>query len=344
MDVASLRARLARFPRLVLASYPTPLEPMERLTAQLGAVAERTPALWVKHDASIGPAMGGNKARKLEFLMADAQRHGARRVVTFGGLQSNHARMTTAVARKLGMEPHLFYFEKRPRELVGNLALNSLMNAQMHFIPFGGNGQNSLKAVNRLVRLLSWLTVGKSYFIPVGGHNALGCLGYVDCAAEIHAQVMSRGLEDVIVVTAVGTGGTLAGLVAGFALLDSPVRVIGIDVGKLWTGFIDSIAQLTEEICALLGERRTFRRADVPLIEERYVGRAYGVPSTEGNAAMRLVARSEGIILDPVYTGKAMAGLIDLVDRGFFKRNETVVFLHTGGAPGVFAFPAKGMQ
>lgn len=331
MNILTLRARLEKFPRLSLANYPTPLEPVR----QVGNL----PNLWIKRDDGIGPAMGGNKTRKLEFLMADAQRRGARKVVTFGGAQSNHARMTTAVARQLGMEPHLFYFEKRPSKMLGNLALNSLMDAKMHFIPFGGGGKNNLGAINLLVRVLSRTMVGESYFIPVGGHNALGCLGYVVCAAELREQVASLGLRNAIVVTAVGTGGTLAGLLAGFTLLDSPIRVLGIDVGKLWTGFTDDIARLTGEIGALLGERRTFSRADIPLIEERYAGRAYGIPSSEGNAAIRLVAESAGIILDPIYSGKAMAGLLDLARRHFFASDDTLIFLHTGGAPGLFAFP-----
>lgn len=333
MDTATLGARLAKFPRLSLANYPTPLEPLERLSKTWRA------NVWIKHDENIGPAMGGNKARKLEFLMADAKRCGASKVVTFGGLQSNHARMTAAVARKLGMEPHLFYFEKRPRDMTGNLALNELIGAQMHFIPLGGGELNDLPATNRLVRLLSLAMIGPAYFIPVGGHNALGCLGYVQCAIEIHEQAMTLGLNNAIVVTAVGTGGTLAGLLAGFTLLDSPVRVIGVDVGKLWKTFPRALAQLTGEICALLGERRPFSTRDIPLIEERYVGGKYGSPCADGNRALCLLAETEGILLDPVYTAKAMAGLLDLIKHNFFARDETIVFLHTGGAPGLFAFP-----
>ncbi len=336
MDNQILRTRLAQFPRLTLANYPTPLEPLERLSRHVEAGCQ--PAFWIKRDDAIGPAMGGNKARKLEFLMADARQRGARKVVTFGGLQSNHARMTAAVARNLGMEPHLFYFAPRPRAMTGNLLLNAMLDAKMHFIPLGGSGRNNLQFTNRLVRILSRVMVGQAYFIPVGGHNALGCLGYVIGAAEIHAQVQSLGLHKTTVVTAVGTGGTLAGLLAGFTLLDSPVRVLGIDVGKLWTGFTDCLAQLSTEICALLGERRVFTRADIPIIEDRYVGRVYGEPTQEGNAAMRLLAECEGIILDPIYTGKAMAGLLDLVKQGRFARDETIIFLHTGGAPALFAF------
>ncbi len=337
MDRATLLARLAAFPRLQLMTTPTPLERMERLCASLGGAS--APSLWIKRDDSIGPAMGGNKARKLEFLMADAQQRGAHKVVTFGGLQSNHARMTAAVARRQGMEPHLLYFETRPREMAGNLLLNSLLDAKMHFIPLGGGGGMSLEATNRLVRLVSWLVVGPCYFIPVGGHTALGCLGYVQAAAEIDSQVEALGLENVTVVTAMGTGGTLAGLAAGFALLGSRHRVLGIDVGKLWKGCPASIACLAEETCTLLGERHAFAPKDIPLIEERYVGAGYGTPSPEGNAALRWVAECEGIFLDPVYTGKAMAGLLDLIAQGYFGRAATVIFLHTGGIPGLFAFP-----
>ncbi len=339
LSPSELETRIARLPRLPLAQYPTTLEPLERLTASLGNGA---PAIWCKRDDGIGPAMGGNKARKLEFLMADARQRNAQKVVTFGGPQSNHARMTAAVARNIGMEPHLFYFEGRPRDMSGNLLLNVLLDARLHFVPLGGGGGMTLEATNRFVRLLSWLMVGPSYFIPVGGHTPLGCAGYVLAALEIYTQVQALGLKNVTVVTAAGTGGTLAGLLAGFALLDSPVRVLALDVGKLWKSFHSSLARLTGEICALLGEPRRFAPADVPLLLDRYVGPAYGVPSASGNAAIRRLAECEGIFLDPVYTGKAMAGLLALVEQGYWKRTDTVIFLHTGGVPGLFAFPELG--
>jgi 1-aminocyclopropane-1-carboxylate deaminase/D-cysteine desulfhydrase-like pyridoxal-dependent ACC family enzyme len=237
------------------------------------------------------------------------------------------------------MEPHLLYFEPRPREMTGNLLMNSLLDAKMHFVPLGGGGGMTLEATNRLVRWVARALCGSAYFIPVGGHTALGCLGYVRAALEIETQVEALGLQNVTVVVAMGTGGTLAGLIAGLALLNSRVRVLGIDVGKLWKGCPASIARLAGEICALLGEPRTFAPADIPLIEERYVGDKYGTPCREGNAAMHRVAECEGIFLDPIYTGKAMAGLLDLCTQGFFGRDATLVFLHTGGVPGLFAFP-----
>jgi len=333
-----LRNRLAQFPRLPLAQLPTPLEPLPRLSAELGG-----PALWIKRDDNIGPAFGGNKGRKLAFLLAEVLNQGRRKVITYGGLQSNHARMTAAACARLGLEAHLFFFEKRPSPLQGNLFLDTLLGAKLHFIPFGGGGDGSmtLETTNRLVRLVSTVMVGPgAYFMPVGGHTVTGCLGYVDAALEIHEQTMSLGLDlgRVTVITAAGTGGTLAGLLAGFTLLGAPIRVLGIDVGKLWKAFPASLARLAGELCAALGETYTFRPADVPIIEGTYVGPGYAALTEASRTAVRLLARTEGILLDPVYTGKAMAGLVDLVGNGRFTTDDTVIFLHTGGFPGLWAF------
>jgi 1-aminocyclopropane-1-carboxylate deaminase/D-cysteine desulfhydrase-like pyridoxal-dependent ACC family enzyme len=285
-------------------------------------------------------------------LLAEAQERRARQVVTFGGLQSNHARITAAAARQVGMEPHLFYFERRPSRMVGNLLLNQLLGAQMHFVPFGGGGGMTLEATIRLVHWVAWAMVGPHYFIPVGGHTWRGCLGYVRAAVELDEQARALGIENAHVVLAAGSGGTLAGLMAGLALLGSPLQLLGIDVGKLWKGFPPSIARLANEICARLSQDRvqggpqsaarvwsgeSFRSDQVPLIEGTYVGQAYAVPSEQGNAALKRLARAEGILLDPVYTGKAFAGLLDLVERKQLGRDEPVIFLHTGGLPALFA-------
>jgi 1-aminocyclopropane-1-carboxylate deaminase/D-cysteine desulfhydrase-like pyridoxal-dependent ACC family enzyme len=259
--------------------------------------------------------------------------------VTFGGLQSNHARITAAAANRLGLEAHLFYFEKRPARLTGNLLINELLGTKMHFLPIGGGGDGrmTLELTIRLVHLLARLWVGSSYFIPVGGHSWLGCLGYVAAAVEIQAQAAVLGLDEVRLVTAAGSGGTLAGLWAGFALLDAPIRPLGIDVGNLWKDFAISLASLTEAICKELAETRPFSALDVPLIEKRYVGERYGVPSPAGNEALKLLAQTEGILLDPVYTAKAFAGMLDLLKRGAFGEKEPLIFLHTGGFPALFA-------
>jgi 1-aminocyclopropane-1-carboxylate deaminase/D-cysteine desulfhydrase-like pyridoxal-dependent ACC family enzyme len=236
------------------------------------------------------------------------------------------------------MQTHLFYFERRPLRLSGNLLLNQVLGAKMHFIPLGGGGGMSLEASIRLVRWLALLRIGPHYFIPVGGHSARGCMGYVRAALEIDEQAHALGIQKARLVLAAGSGGTLAGLMAGLALIDSPLRPVGIDVGKLWKGFPSSIAKLAGEICACLGERRSFSVNEAPLVEGRYVGKAYGVPSQDGREAMRCLATLEGILLDPVYTAKAFAGLLDLARRNQLGGSEPLIFLHTGGLPALFAF------
>jgi len=330
--------RLSAFPRLRLGAFPTPLEPLPRLTGVLNG-----PTLWVKRDDAVGPAMGGNKTRKLEFLFGEARAKGAQAVVTFGGLQSNFARQMCAGARALGLDAHCFYFVPRPPKLEGNLLLAELMGARLHFIPFGQSTEPTmtLEQATRLVRVIARLMPSgwgkRLYFMPVGGHTAVGCLGYVAAAMEIEAQLRARGVERATLVTAAGTGGTLAGLSAGLRLLDSQHRLLAIDVGKLWRAFPASIAMLASEICRLLGEPHHFNPADVPLIERTYVGAAYARPTPDSQAALRLTAQTEGLILDPVYSAKAMAGLIDLIRQGRWGAEEHVLFLHTGGMPALWA-------
>ncbi len=337
----SLASRVSAFPRVRLGHFPTPLEPLPRLSQALGG-----PTLWVKRDDVVGPAMGGNKTRKLEFLFGEAQAQQAQVVATFGGLQSNFARQMCAGARALGMEPHCFYFTRRPARLEGNLLLARLMGAHLHFIPFGESTsgepgltlEQAMQLVHWVVRLTPSCWGKRVYFMPVGGHTALGCLGYVLGAMEIDAQLRERGVEEATIVTAAGTGGTLAGLLAGFHLLGSEHALLAIDVGKLWRAFPASIARLASEICTLLGEPHTFRANEVPLVERTYVGDGYARPTSESDEAIRLVAQREGLLLDPVYTSKTMAGLMDLVRRGRWKMGEHVVFLHTGGMPALWAY------
>jgi D-cysteine desulfhydrase family pyridoxal phosphate-dependent enzyme len=331
MTPADLLARLDAHSRVLLGETPTPLQPLERLSAELGR------PLFVKRDDLLGPALGGNKTRKLEYLMAEARQQGATKVVTFGGLQSNHARLTAAAASLVGLEAHLLYLEARPKVLTGNLLLNELLGARMHFFPLSPKRlrPRSLESTIRLARLLARLRVGPHYFIPVGGHTWTGALGYVRAALEVDEQARGLGIGDAWLVVAAGSGGTLAGLLAGLRLVGSRLRPLGIDVGKLWKDFPSSVAHLASEVCARLGEPLTFAPADVPLVEATYVGEAYGQPSVAGNAALERLARAEGILLDPVYTAKAFAGLLGETTR--FGRDDPVVFLHTGGLPALFA-------
>lgn len=325
--------RLDAVPRISLGQFPTPLDALPRLSAAL-----RRPVL-IKRDDRVGPGPGGNKTRKLEYLLADASHRRARRVVTFGGLQSNHTSITAAAARSIGMEPHLLLFGRRPARLTGNLALNAYLGAAMHFIPMpqGGEPSLTLEQTNRLVRVLARLLVGAHYFIPVGGHSWRGGLGYVRGAIELDAQARAAGVGEGYVVLAAGTGGTLAGLLAGLTLCGSGLRPLAIDVGRLWRGFPHTVADLAGAICARLGSRHTFAPRDVPLIESRYVGERYGTPSPSGEAAARRLALLEGITLDPIYTAKAFAGLLDLAESDALPRSAPLIFLHTGGAAAFFA-------
>jgi len=325
--------RLDSIARIPLAEVPTPLEHLPRLSGELHC------SVYIKRDDVMGPGLGGNKTRKLEYLLADAQLKKQRKIVTFGGLQSNHARLTAAAANRLGMETHLFYFEKRPAQFTGNLVINKLLGAKMHFIPFGGGGGMTLEESIRLVRLVALALVGRHYFIPVGGHNWLGCLGYVRAALEFDEQVRALGLKKAHLVVAAGSGGTLAGLIAGLALCHSHIQLLGIDVGKLWKAFPVSIAALATEICTRLGEPHVFLPEQVPLLEGTYVGEKYGVPSAEGQSALKCLARSEGILLDPVYTAKGFAGMLGEIKEGHLGMDEPIIFLHTGGLPALFAFP-----
>ena len=327
--------KLDSIARIPLSEYPTPLEHLACLSAELGR------PVYVKRDDVLGPGLGGNKTRKLEYLLADARHKRQRKVVTFGGLQSNHARLTAAAANRLGMQSHLLYFEKRPSELTGNLVINQLLGAKMYFIPFGGGGGMTLEASIRLAHLVAFALVGQHYFIPVGGHNWLGCLGYVRAAQEVNDQVHTLGLEKARLVLAAGSGGTLAGLMAGLRLCHSDIQLLGIDVGKLWKAFPVSIAALAADICTRLGEPHSFTPEQVPLIENLYVGDRYGVPSVEGQSALKRLARAEGLLLDPVYTAKAFAGMLGEIAKGHLGTNEPVVFLHTGGIPAIFAFPGE---
>jgi 1-aminocyclopropane-1-carboxylate deaminase/D-cysteine desulfhydrase-like pyridoxal-dependent ACC family enzyme len=329
---ADLLARLDGYPRLPLADYPTPLEPLPRLSREL-----KQP-VYIKRDDQIGPGLGGNKTRKLEYLLADARGRGARKIVTFGGLQSNHARITAAAGNQFGLETHLFYFARRPEHLTGNLLLNQLLGARLHFIPFGGGDASmTLEQTVRLVRIVARAVVGRHYFIPVGGHSRIGCLGYVRAAVEIDRQARDLGIERAHLLVPVGSGGTLAGLMAGLALCGSQLSLLGIDVGKLWKSFPQTIGEMAGDLCRSLGETRTFAASQVPLIEGTCVGPRYGAPSEAGGAAIRRLAECEGILLDPIYTGKAFARLLNLCGQDAFPAGQPVIFLHTGGLPALFA-------
>jgi L-cysteate sulfo-lyase len=332
VDEAELAARVEALPRVRLGEFPTPLEPLPSLTRALGG-----PTLWVKRDDLAGGDLGGNKTRPLELLLGSARSAGARVVATFGGLQSNFARQMCSAAAPLGIEPHCFYFERRPARPEENLLLAQQAGGRLHFVPLPR--REASMTVEQACGLVRWVVrltpslVGKApYFMPVGGHGVVGCAGYVPAAIELERQLRERGAGRATVVAAAGTGGMLAGLLAGFRLLRSRHDVLGIDVGRLWRSFPQSIALLASQLCTELGEPSRMLAAQVPLIESIYVGGGYAVPFPPAVEASALVAAEEGLKLDPVYTAKAMAGLIDLIRQGRFGRDEHVVFVHSGEA------------
>jgi L-cysteate sulfo-lyase len=317
--------------RLRLAHLPTPLEPLERLGRELGG-----PKIWVKRDDCTGLAGGGNKTRKLEFLLGDALSGGADTVLTTGAVQSNHARQTAAACARLGLRCELFLEEAAPGRggsygRSGNVLLDRILGAKVRILPSGASAETAMEERAEALRGEE----RRPYTIPVGGSNAVGALGYVECARELSAQANGMGLGIDAVLHASASHGTQAGLAVGLAAGRTGARLLGVGVGgssRQARGNTERIATATSEH---LGSPPRFAEIEV---DDRFVGEGYGIPTPEGLAAIRLLARLEGLLLDPVYTGKAMAGLVAMVREGRFAPDENVVFLHTGGWPALFAY------
>jgi L-cysteate sulfo-lyase len=324
---------LDRIERSRLAHLPTPLEALPRLGAALGG-----PRLLVKRDDCTGLALGGNKTRKLEFLMADALALGADTVITTGGVQSNHVRQTAAAAARLGLACELVLTRVVPwggadYERSGNIQLDRLCGARVHLHAGDTDRTAAMESLAESLRR----TGARPYLIPTGGSNATGALGYAAAAGELAEQASRQGVSIAAVVHASSSGGTQAGLTAGFAALDPAVRIIGIDVDAHPDAVAAEVTRLAGEVWTRLGLRGDFP-ADTVVVEPGYAGEAYGVPTAAMAEAVRRTARLEGLILDPVYSGKAMAGLIGLIEAGAFGADDCVVFLHTGGTPALFPY------
>jgi L-cysteate sulfo-lyase len=327
---------LAAFPRVRIAHLPTPLEPMRRLSEALGG-----PEIWIKRDDCTGLSTGGNKARKLEFLMGEALARKADTVITHGATQSNHARQTAAAAARFGLSCHVLLENRtgfsRPDYLEnGNVLLDGLHGATIEHRPAGGdmNGElevvaNDLRKQNRSV-----------YVIPGGGSNATGALGYANCALELVGQLNEMGMRCRCVVHATGSSGTQAGLLAGLRILNSPIEVLGIGVRAPKDAQEQTVFRLGSATAERIGVPEAVRREDV-VANCDYIGEGYGIPTPAAIVAIRMVAELEGILLDPVYSGKGMAGLIDLVRKGRFGKAEKVVFLHTGGSAALFGYAGE---
>ncbi len=322
-------------PRVSLSFLPTPLEPLPALTRHLGG-----PQIWIKRDDMTGLATGGNKARKLEFLMADAINNGADTVLTFGAVQSNHCRMTAAAACKLGLKSFLVLSGERPDYLTGNLLLDEIMGCEYLFLPPFTDPSNLDEMQLAIFNAVQELTErGRNvYMIPPGGSTPLGDVGYYLAALELFDQARDLGFRIDHIFVAMGSSGTQAGLLAGVKCLDMPAKVQGVAVSK--KGSLDAlglppIEVIVNQVGDLIGQNPNAGPDDV-IIHYGYHGEAYGVITRECIDAIKLLARLEGVFLDPVYTGKAMAGMIDILRKGKFNKDENVVFIHTGGYPGIY--------
>lgn len=324
---------LAQFPRVKLCQAPTPLELLPNLTKALGG-----PQIWMKRDDLTGMGLGGNKVRKLEFLAGEAVAQGADHLVTQGAVQSNHVRQTAAVAMKLGMGctavlEHRIETNDPAYLGSGNVLLDQIMGIEIQYRPGGSDMQAAIEEVGVTLKHAG----RRPYLIPGGGSNAVGATGYAAVAAELVQQANDMGLKIDRLVHATGSAGTQAGLVAGLHAMSSPIRVLGIGVRNPKDKQEAAVLKLTRATLDRLGIKRELP-AEAVEANCDYVGPGYGRPTAGMVEAVQLVARTEGIFLDPVYSGKGMAGLIDLIRIGIFKPGETIVFLHTGGAVGLFGY------
>ena len=327
---------LTRFPRVSLAHLPTPLEHLPRLSDHLGG-----PQIYVKRDDCTGLATGGNKTRKLEFLVADAIEKKADVLITQGAVQSNHARQTAAAACRVGMGCELV-FEKRVADAddayrnSGNVLLDRIFGANIREVEKGSDMNAAMESVADELR-----AAGRTpYIIPGGGSNPIGALGYVSCALEFMGQANDRGIVIDHVVHATGSAGTQAGLAVGLRMTNSGIPLLGIGVNAPKDVQEDKVWRLAQETAALVGAPGCVRREDI-VANCDYVGDGYGIPTEAMNDAVMLLARLEGLLFDPVYSGKGLAGLIDLVQAGFFRGARNIVFVHTGGVAGLFGYSAQ---
>ena len=327
---------LARFPRIHIAHLPTPLERLDRLSKELGG-----PEIWIKRDDCTGLSTGGNKTRKLEFLMAEAEAQGADLVMTQGATQSNHARQTAAFAAKLGMDCHILLEDRTQStdanyQNNGNVFLDHLHGATDEKRGPGLDMNAEMEAVASKFRADG----RKVYTIPGGGSNATGALGYVDCALELVSQVNTSSLAIDHLVHATGSSGTQAGLVVGLQAMNAQIPLLGIGVRAAREAQEQNVFKLAQLTADKLGCPGVVKREDV-VANCDYVGPGYGLPADDTLEAISMFAQLESILLDPVYSGKGAAGLIDLIRKGHFKKGERVVFLHTGGSAALFGYTSK---
>lgn len=322
----------ALIPRVTISHNPTPLESLPRLSEKVGC------KVYIKRDDCTGLAGGGNKTRKLEYLIADAQQHGADTLVTVGGLQSNHARQTAAAAAKLGLgcelvledvkgTPKTDYYQN------GNVLLDTLLGANIHRLGL----EQEVEAYTSALLAKLKIQGRKPYFIPMGGSNVMGSLGYVRCAKEILQQLADDDLHIDQIVLATGSAGTQAGLLAGLIAANSDISVLGVAVSRSKEAQEQLVEQLLRETLTFLDIDPNRAKGKV-VANGNYFGEGYGMTTPSMVTAVKRCAELEGVLLDPVYTGKAMAGFMDLCATGEIGVNSHQLFIHTGGSQGLFAY------
>jgi L-cysteate sulfo-lyase len=325
---------IQKYNRVKFSFLPTPLQPLERLSKKYGV------NLFIKRDDLTGPGVfGGNKARKLEYLIADALDKDANYVFTYGATQSNHAMQVATVCRRYGLNPILYLIAvvtPKEGEYRSNLLLDKILDAEIHIMPADMNLDQLHEQACKQMKILE-KEGHKCYDIPAGGANAIGSLGFAQGFLELIEQTLSQGIENVdYIAHATGTGGTLSGLLAGKALLRSDVNILSFTVGDTTPDYVQQVVKRANESLALLGVKDLVLPEHTN-IDTKYYGDGYEIPTIQATNALKLLAREEGIFLDPVYTAKAMSGLIDYIEKGKIPQGSNVVFWHTGGATGLFA-------
>lgn len=312
-------------PRVSLGVFPTPFYKLESISAKYGK------NIWIKRDDMCGVALGGNKVRKLEFLLADAKAQGCDTVFTTGGAQSNHAMLTAACAARLGMKCILILKKRGVTEHKGNLVLDDIYGADVRFM--NTDSYDDIYAEMHRVGEELAKEGHKSYYIPVGGSNPLGAVGYVNGVREFTVQALAAGIRVGHIVSATGSGGTTAGLLLGAKLFQPGVKVTGIGVDN--DPFEEIVPALAAKAADIL--ECSFEREQDDFEMVYHVGQGYAIPNAEDTPYIEELARMEGILLDPVYTGKAWAGMLKLLKDGYFGDEDNIVFVHTGGAAALFA-------
>lgn len=320
--------RLEKIDKTSLGFFPTPLVELSRLSQFLGG-----PKIFMKRDDLTGLALGGNKTRKLEYILADALKQGCDTIITAGAAQSNHCRQTAAAAAKLNLQCHLLLGGEAPVKAQGNLLLDHIFDCHIHWTGSNRKGED-------IARIFAQLqTAGKKpYIVPYGGSNELGAVSFIDAVAELQQQKNSGEFSHVVFASS--SGGTHAGLILGKQIYNKTFELVGINIDKESNStlpFDQQITQLVNSTAKLIGLDYTFSK-DQLVLNADYVGDGYGIVGPQENEAIALTAKFEGILLDPVYTARAMSGLIHLIRSGKIGKNDEVLFWHTGGAPSLFAY------